>query len=580
MRSETIWLTCCAIVIGALLLWNASTSLYMMWVGTSPLPFHDQWDASLLPDQSIQYLFAFSNEHRPALARLLGWLDWYLAGARNGVNATFIALCYPAIGLALLKLVHMIVGDWRRAGLYSALALSFMVSAEQWENLLWGFQTAFVGSFAFAFIALASASYLAKPMRSVAGTAITAFVCLVASLFAVFSLASGLLSLIFVAIYLFVIGVPKKLKYGYLIFAIAVLGFYFHGYASPSLHSNPLTSVRHVLGIGLYVFEYLGAPFAVGTAALATVIGELGLLLLIIVVASGAITLFDNPGLRSTERGAAYIALLFFALFIATTAGITALGRLNFGIEQAMTSRYGTPALAFWGTLIALYLVQPYVSTGTATRLIQWGGAILGTVLACYVAKNQLSYIPMAREMRAAKFSGAIAYIVGLRNYPVVMRIYPNPPLLAKSHLDVPMQRLREARKSIFARELPYELGTRFTQQADAVHQGCRGYIDKRMIVRDQSPVISEVQGWAWDEERKKGPDLIVFTDVQGLIVGYAGLGLLRSDVPHVFPIIRSNYTGWYGFVRADTTMVLHAYGVVFGKSSRVCEFATSPSAL
>jgi hypothetical protein len=85
-------------LVGALLFWNASTFGYLIWIGFSPLPFGDQWDASLFPEQCIGNLFGQHNEHRPALGRLIGWLDWYLADARNVINLSFIALCYRCSG--------------------------------------------------------------------------------------------------------------------------------------------------------------------------------------------------------------------------------------------------------------------------------------------------------------------------------------------------------------------------------------------------------------------------------------------------------------------------------------------------
>lgn len=39
-----------------------------------------------------------------------------------------------------------------------------------------------------------------------------------------------------------------------------------------------------------------------------------------------------------------------------------------------------------------------------------------------------------------------------------------------------------------------------------------------------------------------------------------------------------SNYTRWHGFVRADPSAVLDAYGVYLGRSGNACEFAINPS--
>src|SRR5262249_12652043 len=89
IRLNTMAAVACAMVVGALLFWNAWTFAYIFWIGTSPLPFADQWDAALFPDRIIRNLFALHNEHRPVLGRLVDLLDWYLVDARNVVNAAF-----------------------------------------------------------------------------------------------------------------------------------------------------------------------------------------------------------------------------------------------------------------------------------------------------------------------------------------------------------------------------------------------------------------------------------------------------------------------------------------------------------
>jgi hypothetical protein len=582
-RIETIWSITCAAVIGALLLWNAATMLYMMWIGSSQVPFGDQWDTSLLPDESTRNLFALHNEHRPALSRLLGWLDWYVSDARNGATMTFIALCYPAFGLALFQLIKTIVGDWRRAAVFAALATATVVSAAQWENLLWGFESSFVGSFASALIALLFATLAARQPQSVIARVIAVIVCLITSWMAVFSLASGLFSLLFVTALLFVVGAPAKLKYGYTIFAAATLAFYLHGYSSPGYHANPIVSLFHARTVIHFVFAYIGAPFAHGRENVATIIGMFGLLLLAIVVINSAIAFRRNQSLFRTPVGTAYVALLLFVLFIVFADGLTALGRINFGIEQALSSRYATPALMFWAALVSIYLVQPYMINSIVSRWIRLGGALLGLALAAKVAMAQQQYYPIARNLHAEKFKAAIAYVVGLRTHPAIISIYNILPALEEGHLDAPMQRLRADHKSIFAQEWPFKLGAPLSQWKSEHREGCLGYIDDRAIVIDKNAQaegtpIAEVRGWAWDKVREEAPDLVVFTNDRDIIVGFAGLGAARPDVQHAQSSVTTEYAGWEGFVRADAATALRAYGVFLDGSERGCQFAMSPA--
>jgi hypothetical protein len=67
-----------------------------------------------------------------------------------------------------------------------------------------------------------------------------------------------------------------------------------------------------------------------------------------------------------------------------------------------------------------------------------------------------------------------------------------------------------------------------------------------------------------------------LLTDAGGLVIGFAGLGVRRLDVRERQASVTSSAAGWEGFVRADRTVTIHAYGVMLGRSNRACEFATN----
>jgi hypothetical protein len=576
VRRNTMAAVACAIVVAALLYWNAWTFAYVFWIGTSPVPFGDQWDASLFPDESIRNLFGLHMEHRPALGRLVGLLDWYLADARNEVRAAFIAVCYPVVGLALFMLVNAIVADWRRAAVFAGLASAIILSAAQWENLLWGFQATFVGSFVFALLALLFAARAARPSQSPGWKTANVFLCLFASFFAVFSLASGLLVLPFVAALLFILGASPRLKYGYILFAIAALGFYFYGYASPSPGSNPLASFDDVWAVGRFALAYVGSPFARGDPDLATAVGALGALVLIVLVVDAVITFLREPRLLQAPAGAAYVVLLLFAAFIFCAGGLTALGRIGSGVPGALAPRYATPALFFWGDVVAACLVRPDMHPGGRPRILRWGGAVLGVALASTVAFQQRAYVASMYNKRAERFNAAIAYVIGIRNQPLLRQLYPAASELLKDHLDESFRRLQHSRKSIFTDDWAGRLGTSLRKWKPDLGPACRGAIDRRALVPDQTAPISELAGWAWDDERRRVPDLIVFTDARDLVIGFAAPGFRRVDVREQQAGVTSSASGWNGFACADQRVTVHAYGVMLGRSNRACEFATS----
>ncbi len=271
-----VWKAGAWLLVFSLLAWNALSSLYMMWAFASPLPIGDQWDSAYFPEDFARRLFALHNEHRPALGRLVGLADWYLANGRNGVNIAFIAFCFPVFAGALYGLLRLSEIAPRRALLITALAMAIQTSAEQWENLAWGFQTAFVGSFAFAALALSSAASAARAAAP-ARMGVLYALCLLSSFLSVFALASGLFTLIGVSILLFAADAPKTLKWSYPVLAAAVIAFYLNYYSTPGDHSDPLLSISRPLGLILYALTYLGAPFAPGgNIGAASVIGGFG----------------------------------------------------------------------------------------------------------------------------------------------------------------------------------------------------------------------------------------------------------------------------------------------------------------
>jgi hypothetical protein len=94
--------------------------------------------------------------------------------------------------------------------------------------------------------------------------------------------------------------------------------------------------------------------------------------------------------------------------------------------------------------------------------------------------------------------------------------------------------------------------------------KGYRGSIEGRTLVPEQETSISGLVGRAWDDTRRRVPDLTVFTDAQDLVVGFATPGYPCDDVRCAQPRITSNYTGRERFARDDTIDTLRAYGVFF----------------
>ncbi len=115
---------------------------------------------------------------------------------------------------------------------------------------------------------------------------------------------------------------------------------YLYGYHPPDYHAAPLAFLHHPLTFALYVLVYLGQPVAGFSLPLAMGAGAIGL----------ALWLWRTC--RAPRANALYLALGLYTLM---SALITAGGRVEFGVEQAMSSRYITLATPLWIALIATF---------------------------------------------------------------------------------------------------------------------------------------------------------------------------------------------------------------------------------
>jgi hypothetical protein len=75
----------------------------------------------------------------------------------------------------------------------------------------------------------------------------------------------------------------------------------------------------------------------------------------------------------------------------------------------------------------------------------------------------------------------------------------------------------------------------------------CRGVLDD-VTARHTGPHPgSEIEGWGWDERGAKPLDKVLFITAAGNVIGGADVGVVRIDVPKVFPEIKTPKVGWKG---------------------------------
>ncbi len=526
----------CALIIAGLM-FRAMFAVYI------PMPFWDQWDHFATRDHWAR-LFEQHNEHRLVLFRLIAIVDNLLA------SGTYVVQFAATVGLQLAHVLLLAVLA-ARAGLRApgdrlwalAIAFGYLFWRVQEENFLWGFQSQFVGVYI-----CASAGFAALAL--VPGWAGVVLGALGAALAAGF-MSNGVMAPAMLVVQAVWLRRPPVQVLALVLVAGALPVAYFTGYYMPRHHADPIQSLQRPLELIGYVAAYLGHPVAVmlrGGETLSVLMGLVGLTALTVVF----VALIIRRNLATPAR----LALLHIAGFTVATALLTGLGRLNFGLEQALSSRYATPAMVFWTALD--FLVWSLLAGGRWRLLVP----LAATGALILMAINSRSAVDgTIRSWRELRDGAATAMLSDVRDEPVLGKVYFNP-----KHLPEKIAMLKAERLAVFAEPWAHWLGRTLAEHVSVLPEGtCRGNFERA------DPVVEEaggegaayrVSGWGWDEAEARAPRWLVLTDTSGRIVGYAYTDLARPDVRKAIPTITDPDTGWRGHMRLTAPGAATAYAI------------------
>jgi hypothetical protein len=334
--------------------------IYIMAFGVN-IPYWDDWEfVTLLKafntgDHWVAKLYAQHNEHRflfpkiifLALAKLTAW------NVKVEMVAGWVVSC---AGFYVVWLMMKRSGV--RNGLYMLLVPCIYFNLGQWENILWGWQ---VTLYMMLFFVLAATYFLSGVPDKPANLLPAAL----AGCGASFSFMNGLLvwPVGLLQILLTPDARPKKLKHS-VIWAVSgaiIWALYFRGYVSPSQHPDVFTFLHEPVSLALYFFANTGSMLGIRTEQLAVAAGA---------VLSGAFFLFAY--LHYTGGGMARMVPWFsIGIFSMVSSLAIAVGRLGFGIRQALEPRY---------TTITALLVIAVLVMGSSARehgYIVWRGGIM-----------------------------------------------------------------------------------------------------------------------------------------------------------------------------------------------------------
>lgn len=319
------------------------------------VPYWDQWGIAPLFEKihdgsfSFNDLFMQHNESRLLFPKFVFIPLAYLThwNVKYEMAFTFLLACIVSLNVYCLS-KSTVNGSVVKRLLIAAIANLLIFAPIQWENWLWGIQMiVFVPIVCVTTCVLIAYSKLATRAKFLTS------MCL--STISTFSYANGMLCWIVVFPVLVLKSQNELTKNRWLIFSW-IIGFaanlliYFYDYKKPPNHPSFLEAVVHPQQAIQYFLSFLGAPLSFGNGLAALIIG-LVLMLLFLTSYLYLLKFLKDSALLHSMAG-----WLTIGMYTVISAIITTLGRVGFGVEQSLESRYTT-----FSTYLAVSLVYTTV---------------------------------------------------------------------------------------------------------------------------------------------------------------------------------------------------------------------------
>jgi hypothetical protein len=511
--------------------------------GFSATPIVDMWNGYLdfyvrVSDGDLGAWWDQHNEHRILLAKALFWVDLRLF---NGTSPFLVIVNYLLLGaccVVMLRIWHERTG--RPIGAAGFVMAAWLFMWAQHENLLSPFQSQFL---LVQLLPLAGFWMLHRSLRP-GREGDRAFTwAAVLGLLSIATMANGLLVLPLMVVLALVLRLDRQRVLTLAALSLLAALLYLPGLSRPERHASlTQTFLEHPLGVIEYGLLYLGGPFhhLIPAPQRFTHGMNAG-------IAAGAVMALASIGLawqamRAPRRCSLQLALLTFIAFVGATALVTGGGRLNFGLGQALSNRYVTPALIAWAALFVV--VAPSVSR--MARPVRLAGVL---ALLVAITPVQLGALKVDRAKGFEHEVAVLALALNIEDEPQLTTVFPV--------LDELMSYSREpARRglSVFGdppyRDAAARIGTPVSRVGVASETLCDLVVESARPV-DAQPGWVAVRGWILGPGGTAVPGAIDLVDPDGKLAGIALVGEPRKDLPVAGPAsVRE--AGFKGYVRAE----------------------------
>jgi hypothetical protein len=551
VRTAERLLALASIIIGVYVLATTLAMVIQCWL---PVPVEDQWD-ELVSGQHLTWSWLFSqhNEHRILFPRIVFIIDRVLFAESNIFDFCVNVLLQSAMAVLMFSLAVRsgIENRWGRVWI-GGFCVSLLFWSIQSENFIWGFQVQFFGVVLAAGCSFAIVAAGMRERRAL-------ILAVILDVIAVFTLSSGIIvPFLNVAIAIW-IGRSRTMIATLMLVALALLTAYLVGYQTPSVHTNPLTTFAHLGSVIAYSLVELGLPFGrtVGWyfSARKTLIsglaGSVGVLLFCV---------FVWLAFRDRRRAAPHrVALLAVTGFVVAMTLLTAMGRVGFGLDQALASRYGTPVVAFWLSLATLAMAHFGVTLKRQALVM-----LACLPLQVLILASQLHFVVVADAFAGARALSIPYLLADVADAEMLKAVYPTAarPLMME-------ERLRAEHTSIFRDPWVDWMGTPLAKHLQVVDpSNCHGSFERVEPVVDGSHAGWRASGSALVGDGQKPARRILFTDAEGNIVGY---GLGGFDLNHLFDanhLLPNDFPpgqgkrGWMGAFSSSAPETVVAYAL------------------
>lgn len=524
----------------------------------SPVPFWDTWAGALgfyiahqIGDLSIWW--AQHNEHRIVLSRALFWLDYELA---NGSGILLLGSHLVLMGLAVFvfvlfsrQLLTLTPAQQRRSDILCASVLTIWLF--QWiqaENIAWEFQSQFFMAQTLPLLALYLLARASTADSNHSGRRWFSAACL-AGVASVGTMANGIICLPLMLAYVLVTRQSWQRVVILALLSVLMLTLYFHNYQSPPSHGSVLTALtQQPLALAHYVLLYLGTPFyyllngshAPRLAIVATIF--------MAAVTVTALIRCVSRLWRNTDQASPaqtywlwQLALVFYIIYLAGTALGTGGGRLVFGVNQALTFRYTTPALMAWAATFVLLL--PLMRQRWSS--LRWILLPTAVLILLPLLAEQHKTLQVQHAQRFDRAVAALALELGIRDETRINAVYE----MSNGLLDI-VERSRRRQLSVFARYPWQGLREQMNQfyPLDTALPACMGHIDVvTAVAPDQDHLL--IQGWLLDPVTHQPAQRIRLIDEQNMTRGFALGGGYRPDVEQALGLATALTSGIAGYV-------------------------------